>query len=84
MVTDNASLLWMVNLKDPNSRVSRPTLNLQSYDYELLHRKGKFMVVADALSIKSQPDDQWCEYAELHHTSSRQISRLPNQKRNSI
>lgn len=50
VVTDHASLLWLQNLKDPAGRVGRWALRLQSYDFKLVHRKGKFMVVPDALS----------------------------------
>lgn len=50
VITDHASLLWLQNLKDPAGRLGRWALRLQAYDFELRHRKGKFMVVADALS----------------------------------
>lgn len=50
VITDHASLLWLMNLKDSTGRVGRWALRLQAYDFELKHRKGKHMVVADALS----------------------------------
>lgn len=50
VITDHASLLWLRNLKDPTGRLGRWALRLQPYDFALKHRKGKFMVVADALS----------------------------------
>lgn len=50
VITDNASLLWLKNLKDPSGRLARWALRLQQYEYTLIHRKGKFNVVADALS----------------------------------
>lgn len=50
VITDHASLRWLQNLKDPAGRVGRWALRLQAHDFELKHRKGKFMVVADALS----------------------------------
>lgn len=50
MITDHASLVWLRNLKDPSGRLGRWALRLQPYDFTLIHRKGKFMVVADALS----------------------------------
>lgn len=50
VITDHASLLWLRNLKDPCGRLGRWALRLQAHDFELKHRKGRFMVVADALS----------------------------------
>lgn len=50
VITDHASLLWLRNLKDPTGRLGRWALRLQPYEFVLKHRKGKFMVVADALS----------------------------------
>lgn len=65
VITDHASLLWLRNLKDPTGRLGRWALRLQPYEFVLKHRKGKFMVVADALSraVDSidivQSEDAW-------------------------
>lgn len=50
VITDNSSLLWLKTLKDPMGRLGRWALRMQSYDFELRHRKGKNNVVPDALS----------------------------------
>lgn len=50
VVTDHASLLWLKNLKDPTGRLCRWAMRLQPYNFDLVHRKGSQMVVADALS----------------------------------
>lgn len=74
VITDHASLLWLQNLKNPAGRLGRWALRLQPYDFEIRHRKGKFMVVADALSRAvsveaidatsfTKSTDQW--YADL-------------------
>lgn len=48
--TDHWSLLWLSNLKDPTGRLARWAVKLQQYQYKIVHRKGKEMVVPDALS----------------------------------
>lgn len=50
VITDHASLLWLSNIKDPTGRLARWALRLQAFNFELIHRKGKHMVVPDALS----------------------------------
>lgn len=50
VVTDHSSLLWLKNIKEPNSKLTRWSLRLQAHDFTLTHRKGKFNVVPDALS----------------------------------
>lgn len=50
IVTDHASLKWLQNLKDPSGRLVGWALRLQPYNFTLVHRPGKMMVVADALS----------------------------------
>lgn len=50
VVTDHASLTWLINLKDPSGRLCRWAVKLQQYDFEVIHRKGKEHVVPDCLS----------------------------------
>lgn len=50
VITDHAFLLWLQSFKDPAGRLGRWALRLEAHDFELKHKKIKFMVVTDALS----------------------------------
>lgn len=50
VITDHASLKWLMNQNDLNGRLARWSLKLQGYNFSIEHRKGKMMVVPDALS----------------------------------
>ncbi|KAJ4431151.1 hypothetical protein ANN_19746 [Periplaneta americana] len=50
LVTDHQPLKWMMNVKDPGSRILRWRLLLEEYDFEVIHKAGKRNVNADCLS----------------------------------
>lgn len=50
LVTDCQPLKWLMNVKDPSSRLSRWNLQLQEYDFEIIHKPGNAHANADALS----------------------------------
>lgn len=50
VVTDHRPLRWLMSLKDPGSRLTRWTIKLSEYDFEVIHRPGKANSNADALS----------------------------------
>ena len=50
VVTDHSSLRWLLNLKDPDGRLARWAVKLQSYDFEIEHRPGTKQTNADSLS----------------------------------
>ena len=48
--TDHKPLAWLYKIKEPNSRLIRWRLKLEEFDFEVIYKKGKDNVVADALS----------------------------------
>ena len=48
--TDHCALTWLRTLQDKNMRLTRCSLALQSYTFEIQHRKGRDNANADALS----------------------------------
>lgn len=50
IITDHASLKWLMSQKDLAGRLARWSLKLQGFEFSIEHRKGKLNVVPDALS----------------------------------
>lgn len=50
IVTDHKPLIWLMNFKEPNSKIIRWRLQLMEYNFEIIHKKGSQNVIADALS----------------------------------
>lgn len=50
IVTDHKPLQWVMNLKEPNSRLTRWKLKLSEYDFTVIYKKGTSNTNADALS----------------------------------
>lgn len=48
--TDHRPLVWLYQLKEPNSKLTRWRLRLQEYDFNVIFKNGKQNVTADALS----------------------------------
>lgn len=48
--TDNRALTWLKTLRDKNARLTRWSLALQPYTFEVQHRRGRENANADALS----------------------------------
>ena len=54
--TNHGSLSWLMRIKDPTGRLARWSLQLQQYDFEIIHRAGSSNGNADALSRRSYSD----------------------------
>ncbi|GBP03962.1 Retrovirus-related Pol polyprotein from transposon 297 [Eumeta japonica] len=50
IITDHASLKWLMSQKDLSGRLARWSLKLQRYTFTIEHRKGSLNVVPDCLS----------------------------------
>lgn len=50
IVTDHKPLTWLLNLKDPGSRLMRWRIKLEEYNYDIIYEKGSCNTNADALS----------------------------------
>ncbi|GBN25236.1 Retrovirus-related Pol polyprotein from transposon 297 [Araneus ventricosus] len=58
--TDNASLRWLLNFREPEGQIARWIQRLQEYDFEIQHRKGTSHGNADALSRR--PCKESCKH----------------------
>lgn len=50
VITDHASLKWLMSQSNLSGRLARWSLRLQSYDFQIEHRRGSLNVVPDSLS----------------------------------
>jgi hypothetical protein len=50
IISDHKPLKWIMNVKDPGSRLLRWRIRLEEYDYEIVYKPGKQNANADALS----------------------------------
>ena len=48
--TDHYALKWLMTCKDNNAKLSRWSLALQEYDFDVIHKPGKINTDVDALS----------------------------------
>lgn len=89
VISDHSALQWLHKNKDPHGRLARWAMSLQQFDYEIIHRKGKYNIVPDALSraivnevsviladVKDEDKDDW--YRSIEKT----ILQDPNNTEN--
>jgi hypothetical protein len=76
IVSDHNPLSWIMNIKDPSSRLLRWRIKLEEYDYEIIYKKGILNTNADALSRINGvvlDDDKQSPPLELTHELKKQI-----------
>ena len=49
-ITDYSALTWLKNRKEPTGRLARWVLEMQQWDFEIVHKRGALNHVPDALS----------------------------------
>ena len=74
--TDHGSLSWLMNVKDPTGRLARWALQLQQYDFEILHRPGSSNGNADALSRRAYPSSEPLEPSDLMPSVSLPVASI--------
>ena len=50
ITTDHYALKWLLTVKNPNTRLTRWAILLQSFKFEVIHKSGKKHTNVDALS----------------------------------
>jgi len=50
VITYHLALKWLDQIENPTGRIARWALELHQYQYDVHYRRGKYNVVADALS----------------------------------
>ena len=75
VVTDHASLKWLMNQKDLTGRLARWAIRLQGFSFSIQHRKGSQNVVADALSRRDENEiSEFSEFGPIVDLSSKEFS----------
>lgn len=78
--TDHRPLVYLFNLKDPSSKLTRLRLDLEEYTFSIEHIPGKTNVVADALSrihIKDIIESESVKAIRFMTTRSMVRAKLP-------
>uniref|UniRef100_A0A3B4WDD1 Gypsy retrotransposon integrase-like protein 1 n=2 Tax=Seriola lalandi dorsalis TaxID=1841481 RepID=A0A3B4WDD1_SERLL len=68
--TDHSSLRWLTKLREPEGQLARWLEKLAEYDFQVLHRPGKFHQNADALSRRPCRSSCPCTVSEPDSSSN--------------
>ncbi|CAB0036816.1 unnamed protein product, partial [Trichogramma brassicae] len=75
-VTDHSALQYLRNLKDPTGRLARWALEMQQWEFEIVHRRGKVHELPDALSRAYETNEEVCVVAGVSDESDEEHRRL--------
>jgi hypothetical protein len=59
VVTDHIALTWLLSLREPKERLARWIVEIQTFGFEVLYKKGdgELMAVPDAVSRDTMDSD---------------------------
>jgi hypothetical protein len=75
--TDHASLIWLKNFKNPEGMLARWLSILETYDFSIIHRPGRFHGNAESLSRRSA---SYCKHPDCPDCHSENHSCLKSPK----
>ncbi|CAB0040813.1 unnamed protein product [Trichogramma brassicae] len=87
-VTDHSALQYLRNLKDPTGRLARWALEMQQWEFEIVHRRGKVHELPDALSRAYETNEEVCvagvsdESDEEHRRLVEDVTQNPQRWQN--
>lgn len=73
--SDHRPLIYLYNLKDPASKLTRIRLEIEEYDFDVVHIKGKDNVGADALSRISITDLKQMQEVKIFPVQTRSMTK---------
>lgn len=82
IITDHKPLQWLMNLKEPSSRLTRWRLKLSEYDFTIIYKKGTANTNADALSrieINNEQMSLFVNASDIDSVSSSSTMTAPDQ-----
>ncbi|CAB0044649.1 unnamed protein product [Trichogramma brassicae] len=87
-VTDHSALQYLRNLKDPTGRLAQWALEMQQWEFEIVHRRGKVHELPDALSRAYETNEEVCvagvsdESDEEHRRLVEDVTQNPQRWQN--
>ncbi|CAB5185100.1 unnamed protein product [Rhizophagus irregularis] len=89
VITDHSALKGLMNAKIPTGRRARWVMELQQYDFEVIHRSGKENKNADALSrlkfeekdIKKDSEDSYQEIMKMEYDKEKRVKYVKSKNK---